>query len=99
MTWEAKPSVYEMVAFVEAIDRFHEELPGWWLSFGECSVSCHASCGPDIAGADAYLLAAKEFDEGFHADIDRPSTLADAIHNVRRQARAAVIRHLEATAC
>lgn len=70
----------------QAIDRFRAELPGWWFTVGECSVSADASCGPDRTGPDKALLCNKLFDDGFHAGLLQPATMADALDNVREQA-------------
>lgn len=80
-----------------AITEFRQALPGWWFSVCECSVSCDASCAPDLAGPDATLLNTRLFDEGFHADLDQPSTLATALRNVQIQALTARARHLSQT--
>lgn len=71
-----------------AIATFTDHLPGWWYSMGECSVSCHASCGPDRTGRDGALLHDRQFDEGFHADHDQPSTMGGALLDVMEQALA-----------
>jgi len=62
-----------------AISQFQAHLPGWWWSIGMCSVSCHASCGPDRAWQDAHLLTMREFDYGFNADLAQPATCAEAL--------------------
>jgi len=80
-----------------AIDEFQAALPGWWFSLGKCSVSCHASAGPDFQWDDRPLLAIEGFDDGFHADIGHPSSLGDALRDVLRQglaARAVAIQEL-----
>lgn len=79
----------------QAIARFKAALPGWWFSVGECSVSCHASCGPDRQWQDAALLSEKHFDEGFDADLAQPSTTAAALHQVMTEGLAARRRHLD----
>jgi hypothetical protein len=58
--------------------------PGWWWSGGICSVSCHASVGPDRASCDDGTL--KAFDAGFHCDIDQLATLAQALEDCCAQA-------------
>ena len=68
-----------------AIAEFAEVLPGWWYSMGDCSVSCHASCGPDVAYSDAYMLINRLFDEGFHSDIPQPTCLADALRGAMQK--------------
>lgn len=73
----------------EAVAKFSAELPGWWWSLGDCSVSADASCGPDVAGPDAALLSIPVFDGGFHADIPQPATVVEALMNVMAQAKAA----------
>jgi hypothetical protein len=80
---------------VDAIREFKTKLPGWWWRVGECSVSCDASCGPDIAGPDQHLLSLREFDEGFDVDLKQPSTLAEALKTVTRAALMA--RQINAT--
>ena len=72
----------------KAIQVFEYLLPGWWWTVGACSVSRHASCGPDVAGPDAALLEQPKFDEGFHCD-DPDGTCASALLNVLKQALAA----------
>ena len=61
---------------------------GWWWSGGICSVSCHASIGPDSAYIFDPLI--DRFDAGFHADLAHPCTLADAVRDCVEQARIAV---------
>ena len=55
------------VALVERV------LPGWWQSSGLCSLTGHASIGPDYNGPDADRLRREwpeeRFHEGFHADL------------------------------
>jgi hypothetical protein len=91
----------------EAVAAFTKELPGWWRSVGDCSVSAHASCGPEgqhQGGVDAYLLDSearlprekRAFDNGFHADLPQPSTPALALLNVLEQAKAAKAEHTRA---
>lgn len=79
----------------DAIERFRDDLPGWWFSVGECSVSADASCGPDRQGSDAHLLTDRLFDGGFHADLPQPASMADALDTVRRWALKARGDHQE----
>lgn len=73
-----------------AIAEFKAALPGWWFSVGECQVSCDASCAPTRESPDIGLIPRdSRFDAGFHIDITQPSTLADALRDVRQQALAA----------
>lgn len=75
----------EIVGLSDAI----AELPkGWWWSGGVCGFSCHASIGPDVKFASEDLLMA--FDDGFHADIEQPSTLGAAIMDCIAQAEEAI---------
>lgn len=67
-----------------AIAEFHSALPGWWFSVGSCSVSCDASIGPDRAYIAEPILTI--FDEGIHADLTQPSTLAAALRQVTAEA-------------
>lgn len=74
-----------------AIQEFERALPGWWWTAGRCMLTRDASCGPDRQGPDAHLLRLKEarqFDEGFHADL-ADGTVADALRDVMMQALAA----------
>lgn len=73
-------------ALASVIAAFRRELPGWWFTVGECSVSADASCGPDRTGPDRALLANRVFDEGFHADLPQPATMAEALATVTAQA-------------
>lgn len=74
----------------QAIANFKAALPGWWFTIGECSVSADASCGPDRNGRDLRFLADRRFDDGFHADLPQPATMAEALADVTEQARAAL---------
>lgn len=66
------------------------ELPeGWWWSGGVCSVSCHASIGPDRAYVGQPMLNA--FDDGFHVDLAQPATLAQAVKACIAQAKEAIV--------
>jgi len=71
-----------------AIIEFKERLPGWWYSVCECQVSCDASCAPTSESEHVHLIqdSADPFDNGFHADLRQPSTLAEALRNVMHQA-------------
>jgi hypothetical protein len=64
----------------KAIKRIERELPGWWWSGGACSISAHASIGPDMNSRDKALLAQSEFDEGFHADLAQPAQIGEALN-------------------
>lgn len=67
-----------------AIAEFRAALPGWWFTTGTCSVSCDATIGPDRAYvADPILLI---FDEGISVDLRQPSTAAEALRHVTREA-------------
>ena len=83
----------EAQRIADAIETFERTLPGWWWSIGNCSVSADASCGPDIAGPDAYLLDHAEFDAGFHRDASQPANVADSLLDVMQQAINARSRH------
>lgn len=76
-------------SLTQVLAQMRDELPGWWWSGGVCSVSAHASCGPDAAGPDAWLLSDRAFDEGFDADLPQPAELADALRAVIVMARKA----------
>lgn len=78
----------------EAVATFERELPGWWWSIGVCSISAHASCGPDLNGCDVHLLEDKLFDEGFHRDASQPAKVVDSLLDVMRQGLAARERKL-----
>jgi len=70
-----------------AIAEFKAALPGWWYSTGECQVSADASCGPTRESPDINLIAKdRRFDDGFHADLLQPTTMADALRDVMQQA-------------
>ena len=77
----------------DVIKTFRRELPGWWYTVGECQVSCDASCGPTRESPDIDLIQLdRRFDDGFHADLDQPSTLAEALLDVMSQALEAKAR-------
>lgn len=76
-----------------AIQRFKAQLPGWWFMVCECQVSCDASCAPTVESPHIDLIAVNPaFDSGFHADLAQPSSLAEALDNVRQQALAAIAK-------
>ena len=75
----------DQLDLAQAIKDFRALLPGWWFTVGECSISADASCGPDRTGQDAALLADKLFDNGFHADLPQPSSMANALRDVMGQ--------------
>ncbi len=70
------------------ISEFKAALPGWWYSVGECQVSCDASCGPTVESEHIALISGADdpFDEGFHADLPQPSTMAIALAAVMQAA-------------
>lgn len=80
----------DMGDLAAAIAEFETALPDWWWSVSACSVSRHASCGPDMNGRDDDLLRLEDrtFDEGFHADL-RDGTCADALRTIMAEALAA----------
>lgn len=75
-SWQPE-STYDLM---QAIARLENELPGWWWSVGACHVSSDASIAPDRKGPAADLLIEKIFDDGFHYDLQRPSSCADALN-------------------
>ncbi len=72
----------------KTVKEFEEKLPGWWWTIGSCSVSGHASCGPDSAGPDADLLDIGDLAfDGFHQDcIGDSDAVAYALRDVMEQA-------------
>ena len=86
MDWHTKPHD----DLPTAIAEFKAALPGWWYSVCECQVSCDASAAPTGESPDVNLIKfSPDFDSGFHADLAQPSTLAQALRDVMRQALAA----------
>ena len=74
-----------------AIAEFKAALPGWWYSIGECQATCDASCAPTRESPHIALIPLDpRFDDGFHADLDQPSTCADALRTVMAEALAAL---------
>ena len=89
MNWQTSPAT----GLEQAIAEFKEALPGWWFTVGECQVSADASCGPTRESLSIELIAKdRRFDDGFHADLPQPSTLADALRDVQGQALTALAR-------
>lgn len=86
--WQTKPQS-DLEA---AIAEFKAALPGWWYSLGECQVSCDASCAPTVESPHINLIreSGDQFDAGFHADLSQPSTLAQALRTVMREALEAI---------
>ncbi len=75
----------------DAIFEFKRALPGWWFTVGECQVSADASCGPTRESDHIALIPRdSRFDEGFHADLPQPATMANALDTVLREALAAI---------
>lgn len=77
-----------MSSLSNAVQRLKRELPGWWFTLGECSVSCDATIGPDVAYCPKWMLDA--YDGGFDCDIRQPSTLADALNGAIDEALKAI---------
>lgn len=70
-----------------AIAEFKAALPGWWYSICECQVSCDATCAPTVESPDVALAAfGNPFDHGFDVALGQPSTLAEALRHVMREA-------------
>lgn len=87
MEWQTAPAT----GLEAAVAEFKSRLPGWWYSVCECQVSCDASCAPTKESPHAaWAYDDPQFDGGFHADLDQPSTLADALRDVQQQALAAI---------
>jgi len=73
------------------IADFKSALPGWWFSVCECQVSCDASCAPTRESPHIDLISRDDrFNDGFHADLAQPSTLADALRAVMDEALEAI---------
>jgi len=93
VTWITSPAT----GLEEAIARFKADLPGWWFSVGECQVYCDASCAPTSETMDIGIVGIPgsddRFNSGFHADLQQPSTLAEALDHVRREALEALDKH------
>jgi len=85
--WQKSPAT----GLEDAIARFKAYLPGWWFSISECQVSCDASCAPTPGSEHIKLVHTDErFNSGLHADLPQPSTLAEALDDVRKQALRAI---------
>jgi len=85
--WHTSPAT----GLEAAIADFKVALPGWWFSVGECQVSADASCGPTRESEHIGLVSVdRRFDDGFHADLPQPATMADALRDVQTQAIAAL---------
>lgn len=89
--WQSKPPT-DLEA---TIAEFKAALPGWWYSVCECQVSCDASCAPTVEAEEVKWIekAGDCWDSGFHADLAQPSTLAEALRDVMRQALDAIAEH------
>ena len=75
----------------QAIAEFKAALPGWWFSVCECQVSCDASCAPTAESPYiSFVGVDPRFNEGFHADLRQPSTVAEALRDVMEQALRAI---------
>ncbi len=73
----------------EAIAKFRRELPGWWWSIGDCSVSADASCGPELNGPDAHLVKIDKFGKGFDCDLRQSASPIESLLTVLEHAKAA----------
>jgi len=90
MDWKTSPAD----CLESTIAVFKHMLPGWWFSVGECQVSADASCGPTRESEHIELIAVDQrFDDGFHADLPQPATMAMALINVIDQAQKAIAEH------
>jgi hypothetical protein len=83
--WQAEGRMTDADDLAAAIREFEAALPGWWWTVGSCGVSRDASCGPDLQGPDADLLANRAFDGGFHCDDD-DGTVAGSLRAVMQAA-------------
>ena len=82
---------YPPYGLENAIKAFKAALPGWWFTVGECQVSADASCAPTRESEHINLIPQdRRFDDGFHADLPQPASMADALDNVMQQALAAI---------
>ena len=87
--WKATPATN----LEQTIADFKAALPGWWFRIGECQVSADASCGPTRESEHIALVNIdRQFDDGFDADLPQPSSMAEALADVQRQALAAIER-------
>lgn len=85
--WKTAPAT----GLEQAIAEFKAALPGWWFSVCECQVSADASCAPTRESEHVKLAMVDErFDQGFHADLPQPATLADALRAVMQEALLAI---------
>lgn len=95
MEWQTAPAQ----GLEAAVAEFKEKLPGWWFTVGECQVSADGSCGPTRESPHTALIAVnRQFDDGFHADLPQPASMADALRDVMEQALAAIAEHTLAPA-
>jgi hypothetical protein len=76
-----------------AVSVLNRVLPGWWHTAGLCSLTGHASIGPDYNGPDGERLRREfppeRFDAGFDADLapgDGTARLCQALMNCLVQA-------------
>lgn len=74
-----------------AIKELKTSLPGWWYSICECQVSCDATIAPTTESPDIGLIetAGDRFDAGFDVALPQPSTLAEALRHVTKEALSA----------
>ena len=75
----------DVADLANAIREFEAKLPGWWWSFGSCSVSRDASCGVDRTGPDGDLAREPLFGDALSCDLGEGST-ADALRRVTADA-------------
>jgi hypothetical protein len=70
-----------------AIAELKAALPGWWYSVCECQVSCDATIAPTVESPDIIRAEfGSPFDHGFDVALPQPSTLAQALRHVTREA-------------
>jgi hypothetical protein len=72
--WDPKVGHFYTSSVDAALSLVARVLPGWWVTSGLCSLSGHASIGPDYNGPDGERLKAEfppeRFDHGgFDADL------------------------------
>lgn len=90
--WKTAPAI----GLEEEIAAFKAALPGWWFRVCECQVSCDATCAPTRESPHiSWAYDDRRFDHGFDADLLQPSTMAEALRDVREQALKAIRERME----
>jgi hypothetical protein len=92
--WDDLTPIPYTASLERSIELVHRMLPGFWLTCGLCSLSGHASLGPDYNGPHGERLR-KEWPEAqYHSGFDADLSPGDGIHRTCLALLAALLHAL-----